>query len=102
VEHAVKAARGGYVTGISTREIGLAVVGLGGGRRKPEDMVDHAVGVTHLLPVGAEIARGDVLAIVRARSESSAEEAAAAIRAAYSLGGSRPARRKPVMRRVAE
>ena len=52
--------------------------------------------------VGAEIARGDVLAIVRARSESSAEEAAAAIRAAYSLGGSRPARRKPVMRRVAE
>jgi thymidine phosphorylase len=42
------------------------------------------------------------LAIVRARTKADAEAAAAAIRAAYSLGESRPARRKPVMRRVAE
>ncbi|WP_311030565.1 thymidine phosphorylase [Mesorhizobium koreense] len=102
VDHAVKAPRGGYVTGIATREIGLAVVGLGGGRRKPEDAVDHAVGITGLLPVGAEVAKGDALAIVRARSKASAEEAAATILAAYSLGETRPSRRKPVMRRVAE
>jgi thymidine phosphorylase len=102
IEHAVKAPRGGYVAGIATREIGLAVVGLGGGRRKPEDIVDHAVGITGLLPVGAEVAEGDALAIVRARSERSAEEAAATVLAAYSLGDSRPSRRKSVMRRVAE
>jgi thymidine phosphorylase len=102
IEHAVKAPRGGYVAGIATREIGLAVVGLGGGRRKPEDIVDHAVGITGLLPVGAEVAEGDALAIVRARSERSAEEAAATVLAAYSLGDARPSRRKSVMRRVAE
>jgi thymidine phosphorylase len=102
VEHAVKAPRGGYLTGIATRDIGLAVVELGGGRRKPEDMVDHAVGITGLLPVGAEVAKGDALAIVHARSKASAEEAAASVLAAYSLGEARPSRRKPVMRRVAE
>jgi thymidine phosphorylase len=102
IEHAVKAPRGGYVAGIATREIGLAVVGLGGGRRKPEDIVDHAVGITGLLPVGAEVAEGDALAIVRARSERSAEEAAATVLAAYSRGDARPSRRKSVMRRVAE
>jgi thymidine phosphorylase len=102
VEHAVKAPRGGYVAGIATREIGLAVVELGGGRRKPEDAVDHAVGITGLLPVGTEVAKGDPLAIVRARSQQSAEEAAATVLAAYSLGEARPSRRKPVMRRVAE
>jgi thymidine phosphorylase len=102
IEHAVKAPRGGYVAGIATREIGLAVVGLGGGRRKPEDIVDHAVGITGLLPVGAEVAEGDALAVVRARSERSAEEAAATVLAAYSLGDARPSRRKSVMRRVAE
>jgi thymidine phosphorylase len=102
VELAVTADGKGYITGIATREIGIAVVSLGGGRRKPEDMVDHAVGITDLLPVGTEVARGDALAIVRARTKADAEAAAAAIRAAYSLGESRPARRKPVMRRVAE
>jgi thymidine phosphorylase len=102
VEIAVKADRGGYVAAIATRDIGIAVVGLGGGRRKPEDTVDHAVGITDLLPVGAEVARGDALALVRARSKTGAEAAAAAIRMAYSLGDGRPARRKPVMRRVAE
>jgi thymidine phosphorylase len=65
-------------------------------------MVVHAVGITGLLPVGAEVAKGDVLAIVRARSEADAEEAVAAVRSAYSLGESRPSLRKPVMRRVAE
>jgi thymidine phosphorylase len=102
VEIAVEADRGGYVAAIATRDIGIAVVGLGGGRRKPEDTVDHAVGITDLLPVGAEVARGDALALVRARSKADAEAAAAAIRAAYSLGDARPTRRKPVMRRVAE
>jgi thymidine phosphorylase len=98
----VSAPRSGYVTGIATREIGLAVVGLGGGRRKPGDTVDHAVGITDLLPVGAAVAKGDALAIIRARSETNAEEAAAAVLAAYSLGEARPTRRKPVLRRVAE
>ena len=47
--------RDGFVTGIATRDIGLAVVALGGGRTRPDDKIDHAVGITRLLPVGAEV-----------------------------------------------
>jgi thymidine phosphorylase len=101
-EVAVKAAAGGYVTGIATRGIGLAVVELGGGRRKPEDAVDPAVGITNLLPIGAEVRLGDPLALVRARSQAGAEAAVASVGAAYTLGDTRPARRKPIMRRVTE
>ncbi len=102
VEHRVTINRDAFVTSIATRDIGLAVVGLGGGRSRPGDTIDHAVGITDLLPVGAEVARGEAIAIVRARSQASAETAASIVRAAYSLGESRPDRRKPVMRRIAE
>jgi thymidine phosphorylase len=36
----------GFVTGYDTRGVGLAVVELGGGRVRPSDPVDHAVGLT--------------------------------------------------------
>jgi thymidine phosphorylase len=100
VEHAVEAGRGGYVTAIATREIGLAVVALGGGRTKPDDMVDHAVGITRLLPVGAEVQQGEPLALVHARTEDAARAATEAVRAAYVIGETRPPRRKPVLRRI--
>jgi thymidine phosphorylase len=100
VERPVEAQEGGFVTGIATRDIGLAVVGLGGGRRVPDDAVDHAVGITQLLPVGAEVHAGETLALVRARTADAAEAAVRAVRAAYLIGEARPARRKPVRRRI--
>jgi thymidine phosphorylase len=101
VELAVKAPRNGYVGGIATREIGLAVVALGGGRARPDAAIDHAVGISRLLPVGAEVRAGDALALVHARSRGDAEAAAAAILSAYRLADARPAPRKAVVRRIA-
>ncbi|HTV70310.1 MAG TPA: thymidine phosphorylase [Rhizobiaceae bacterium] len=96
----VKADRNGFVSGIETRDIGLAVVALGGGRTRPQDSVDHAVGITGLLPVGAEVRSGDVLALVHARSAKDADAAIAAVRAAYTIGGTRPTPKKAIIRRV--
>jgi thymidine phosphorylase len=45
--------RAGIVTAIDTRAIGIAVVELGGGRAKPEDTIDHAVGFTRLAGLGS-------------------------------------------------
>ncbi|GAA2881275.1 thymidine phosphorylase [Aminobacter niigataensis] len=101
VEFAVTAPRNGFVTAIATRDVGLAVVALGGGRTRPQDKVDHAVGITRLLPVGAEVNKGDTLALVHARSASDAEAAAAAVRAAYGLGEAKPAAAKVIARRIA-
>jgi thymidine phosphorylase len=100
VERAVSAQKSGYVAGVATREIGLAVVTLGGGRTRPEDSINHSVGITRLLPVGAEVKAGEALALVHARSEADAEEAAAAIHSAYTLGETKPPMQKAVVRRI--
>lgn len=96
----VRAREGGFVTGIDTRRIGVAVVALGGGRTKPDDAIDHSVGFSALLPLGAEVEKGDALAVVHARTESEAEAAGQMVLDAYALGETRPRAPKPVIRRV--
>ncbi|SFU17526.1 thymidine phosphorylase [Mesorhizobium sp. YR577] len=101
VEFAVKAPESGFVTAIETRDIGLAVVALGGGRTRPEDSVDHAVGITRLLPVGAEVKAGEPLALVHARNKTDAESAALVLLSGYTLGDTKPAAAKVIVRRIA-
>ena len=100
VELAVTANRFGFVTGIVTREIGLAVVALGGGRTHPGGDIDHAVGVSRLAPVGSHVRVGDLLALIHARSSDEAEAAARAVRAAYTIGDAKPSAQKAVIRRI--
>ncbi|MGH8782194.1 thymidine phosphorylase [Paraburkholderia sp.] len=78
----VAAPRAGVVATMDCRAIGLAVVGLGGGRRRPEDTIDYQVGLTDVIELGACVEAGQPLAIVHARDEASAQRAAAEIVAA--------------------
>lgn len=86
VVHPVHAERGGIVQAVDTRAIGLAVVALGGGRKRPEDEVDPAVGFSALALPGERVGDEQPLGLVHARDAASAERAAAALRAAYQLG----------------
>ncbi|RVD33694.1 thymidine phosphorylase, partial [Mesorhizobium sp. M8A.F.Ca.ET.023.02.2.1] len=61
---------------------------------------DPAVGITRLLPIGAEVKAGDALALIHARSPSDAEAAAAAVLSAYAIGASKPSADKSVIRRI--
>jgi thymidine phosphorylase len=97
----VAAPRSGHVAAIATRKIGLAVVGLGGGRTRPEDRIDPAVGLSGLLPVGARVEAGDPMAFVHARSPDAAAAAAAAVAGAYTVEAEGPVARHPVIRRIA-
>ena len=81
----VTADRAGFVAGIDTRGLGLAVVELGGGRRRATDAIDHAVGLESLIGLGAAVEPDTPLARVHARSEAALEAAIARIRAAYRL-----------------
>jgi thymidine phosphorylase len=84
---AAEPAGAGTVATVDVRAIGLAVVGLGGGRVRETDEVDHGVGLTDVAAIGEEVAPGErPLAVVHARSETDAERAAEALRAAYALG----------------
>jgi len=82
----VPAPRGGFVSAVKCRELGLAVVSLGGGRRKPEDKIDFAVGFTEYAELGAAIEAGQPLALVHARTESQVAQAIAEVQAAYVIG----------------
>ncbi len=55
---------------VATREIGLAVIALGGGRTRPQDGIDPAVGLTDLARPGDA---GGLLGIVHAADEAGAD-----------------------------
>jgi thymidine phosphorylase len=86
----VAAPQAGVVHALDAIAIGNAAVHLGAGRRTKEDDVDHAVGIVCHAKRGAAVAAGDVLAVVHARTEASAEEAAGEVLAAYELGRESP------------
>ena len=75
----------GYAYVRDCRAIGLAVVALGGGRRRPTDEIDFAVGLTELVELGAQVAEGQPLAMVHARTEAAAQQAVREIQAAYEI-----------------
>ena len=81
----VHAERSGRVTRMDTRAVGLAVVELGGGRRKPDDAIDHAVGLTGIAALGEAVDGERPLAWVHARSEAEAERAASQLHAAIEV-----------------
>jgi thymidine phosphorylase len=99
VIRAVEAEGEGVVEAIATRDVGVAVVALGGGRTRPEDTIDHAVGLTDLARVGEAVGSGRPLGVVHARDEAGAEAAIRAVRAAYRLGAA-PAQRPLVLERI--
>jgi thymidine phosphorylase len=92
--------RPGCVTAMDCRAVGLAVTGLGGNRRREDDQIDYAVGLTEIAPVGAEVGPDRPLAVVHARGDASAEEAVAALRAAVTVGPVAPEPRPVLLGRV--
>jgi len=83
---AVKVPVSGYITAISTRDVGLAVVELGGGRRRADDLVNPTVGLTGLIDLGVAVQKGDPIAMIHADSEDAANAAEAQVLAAYDIG----------------
>ncbi|MCP4183813.1 MAG: thymidine phosphorylase [Hyphomicrobiales bacterium] len=78
-----------------TRQIGLAVIELGGGRTRPQDPVDHAVGITHI--AGRDWNGSDPICKIHARTDESCDKAKFRILSAIRKGGEVP---EPVIERV--
>ena len=65
--------RPGHVVAMNAREIGIAVVGLGGGRAHADDAIDPSVGLSDMIDVGTEVRTGSPLCLVHAASEADAD-----------------------------
>jgi thymidine phosphorylase len=88
----------GVVSAVDVRAVGLAVVALGGGRRRETDPVDHSVGLTDIAAPGEEVAPGGrPLAVVHAADQHAAARAKQALRAAYELNDGAPKEPPPVL-----
>ena len=80
----IKASQHGYLAKMNTRDVGMSVVGLGGGRTAPKQIVDHTVGFDRILPLGVQVNRGEVIARVHAKDQDSANLAIAQFNSALS------------------
>lgn len=89
IEAPIYADSDGIVTSVDARQVGLAVVALGGGRTFAAQKIDPAVGLTNLAGLGNSVDSDAPLAIVHAQTQDQVEEASRMVRAAYRIGDAR-------------
>lgn len=79
----VVASQSGRVGRIDTRNLGIATLMLGGGRRLVSDPIDPAVGLSQLRRVGDSVGKGQVLARLHANDADRLEEARRLVESSY-------------------
>jgi thymidine phosphorylase len=100
VQRTLTATRSGVFTAMDTRQVGLVIVALGGGRRRAGDTVDPRVGITRLMPLGSTVKAGDALLRVHAANAADAEAALHTLAAAVEISDGPALPNPPVVRGV--
>ncbi len=65
----------GILTELKTRDIGNAIIELGGGRREVGEKLDFSVGFSEFAPLGTELSKDRPLAVIHAANEADADRA---------------------------
>lgn len=86
----ILAPQSGYISGMQTRDIGLAIVAMKGGRTANGQQIDHTVGFDRVLPIGTLVNRGDVIARVHAKDDEQTRQASSKYVAALSFTDEQP------------
>ncbi|MEE1673472.1 thymidine phosphorylase [Agarivorans aestuarii] len=81
----VLAKHSGMIQQLDCRELGMAVVGLGGGRSVPGAAIDHSVGISELVELGDVVDKGQNLLMLHANDEDAWQAAAKQIQQAIKL-----------------
>jgi pyrimidine-nucleoside phosphorylase len=97
----VPAPRSGYLSSLNAAEVGMAVVELGGGRRKKSDSISYSVGVIVHYKVGDLVQKDTPLFTLHANDRALMEAAQERVMAAHIISDA-PVQRLPLFyRRVA-
>jgi pyrimidine-nucleoside phosphorylase len=86
----VKAAKGGFVSGMSARDIGIASMMLGAGRSKTEDKIDHSAGIVFMRKTGDKVKEGDIIAELHHNNVKNLEEVKNIVLDSYSFSAAAP------------
>jgi thymidine phosphorylase len=100
VRREVIAPRRGYLGTINVREMGVAVMDLGGGRHTVTDNIDYGVGLTQISGIGSKLGPRTPVAILIARTENEADIAENRILKAIEIVEEAPKPTPPIMARV--
>ncbi|HWD25881.1 MAG TPA: thymidine phosphorylase [Rhizomicrobium sp.] len=96
----VVARRTGYVQHYNTRDVGVRLIDLGGGRRKTSDVLNLEVGFSGIAPYGAKVSKGDVIATVHAASEEAANASVAVLGRILHIDDPEPPARAVIQDRI--
>jgi len=102
VQMPVPAPRSGWVQAMATRDIGLLVITLGGGRHQAADVVDARVGLSGVAAIGQYVERGDPLAVVHAADRAAAEAACQALQRFIVVGDEAKSPQSPMLECIAK
>lgn len=86
----VRASESGFIREINAREIGVAVLLLGGGRLHKGDTIDPAVGVVMEKKVGDYVHSGEPLAVLHVDDEGNLPEVRERVAQSFLIGGEKP------------
>lgn len=86
----VTAKQNGYIASYQGEALGLCVVGLGGGRQVESDVINPAVGLSDLLPLGTKVTKGQPIARIHAAREDAASRAEAELLTAITIDSNAP------------
>ena len=81
----VESTESGYVSAIEAKNIGQAVVNIGGGRLKKEDEIDYTVGIEVLKKIGDKVEKGEPMLYVYANDEFKAKAQIAFLKNSYTI-----------------
>ncbi len=100
VQCVLPAARDGWVSAMATRDIGLAVLELGGGRRQASDSIKPGVGFSQFAQIGQPVRQGEPLAIIHAADAASAQRAQHALLGLIEISERAPTPSPVLVRRI--
>lgn len=90
----------GYVSSMETRNIGLSIIGLKGGRIRSDQQLDYATGYTEFCQIGDFIDTQKPLCIIHAQSMEDYEKTAEELKSYIKISDSKPNISSPIIEKI--
>ena len=90
----------GYISAMQTRNIGLSIIGLKGGRTRADQKLDFATGFSEFCQIGDYVDNEKPLAFIHSQSEEDYQRAAAELRTFITLSDEKPQQLPSVIEKI--
>lgn len=92
--------KAGYVSQMQTRDIGLSIIGLKGGRTHPDQKLDYATGFSGFCQIGDYVDEQKPLAYVHAQTEDDFARTSAELQKLIKISDQKPQMNKTIIEKI--